>query len=122
MAEKEGGNKVSVQTESSTVPDVPSFSITYLGESLVCSPTGLIKTKTHKDLVTYQCQNKYADNKGEKLQDEARGNDETKRMRNEIRNKMAQGAVYSVQIPLYDANSLTMAKLIATRQLNNSPY
>lgn len=119
MADQESGN---APLTHNLIPDVPEFSITYLGESLVCSPTGLIKTKTHKDLVTYQCQNKYADNKGEKLQDEARGHDETKRMRNEIRNKMAQGAVYSVQIPLYDANSLTMAKLIATRQLNNSPY
>lgn len=122
MAEKKSGNRVSVQTESSTVPDVPKFSITYLGESLVCSPNGLIKTKTHKDLVTYQCKNEYADDKSEKLQDEARGNDETKRLRNEVRNKMAQGAVYSVQIPLYDANSPTMARLIAKRQLNNKPY
>lgn len=121
MADKVSGSTLSAQAES-PIPNVHEFSITYLGEALVCSPTGLIKTKTRKDLVTYQCQNKYADDKSEKKQDEARGNAETKRLRDQVKNKIAKGAVYSVQIPLYAAQNSTKARFIAEQQLNNKPY
>ena len=58
MADKESGSAVSMPADS-PIPDVPEFSIIYQGEALVCSPIELIKTKTHKDLVKYQCQEKY---------------------------------------------------------------
>jgi len=119
MADKEDNN---VLSSNSLIPDVPQFSITYQGEALVCSPTGLIKTKTHKDLVTYECQKAYADVESQKIQDAETGVAETKRLHEDVQNKIAQGTKYSVEIPIYDANSPTKAKIIAERQLNNRPY
>ena len=87
MAEVRGG---------SPIPDVPEFSIIYEGKGLLCSPIELIKKKTHKDLVKYQCQEKYTDQKGEKKQDEARGHAETELLVNDHKIMIAQGAVYSV--------------------------
>lgn len=122
IAEKEPSSELLAQTDSNIVPDVPTFSLTYQGEVLVCVPTGLIKNKRRKELVTYQCQKEYSDNKNDTKQDEARGNEETQRMRNEVRNRIEEGVKYSVEIPLYDANSPSIARLIAKRQLNNSPH
>ena len=79
MADKESGSALLSQTKS-PILDVPAFSITYQGEALVCSPIELIKKKTRKDLVKYQCQAKYRDHEGEKKQDEARGHAETERL------------------------------------------
>ena len=104
------------------IPNVPEFSITYLGDSLVCSPTDLIKTKTHKDLVSYECQKKYAEQEIEKKQDEERGHAEAQRLNQDIKNKIAKGVTYTVEIPLYDAESPTRAKIIAQRQLNDKPH
>ena len=104
------------------IPKVPEFSITYLGEDLVCSPTGLIKTKTHKDLVTYDCQKHYAKDPLEIKQDDERGHAEIQRMNSDVKSKMEKGVVYSVEIPLYDANSPRKAKLIAEQQLKKRPY
>ncbi len=111
-----------VTSHSSLVPDVPKFSITYQGDTLVCSPTELIKTKTHKDLVKYECQKKYIDQTIEKKQDDERGHAETQRLNEDVKSKIAQGPAYSVEIPLYDAGSPTRAKIIAQRQLENRPH
>ncbi len=119
MADKEDNN---ILFANSLIPDVPQFSITYQGEALVCSPTGLIKTKTHKDLVTYECQKSYTDVKSQKIQDVEPGVAETKRLRDDVQNKIVQGTKYSVEIPLYDADSPTKARIMAERQLNNRPY
>ena len=119
MANKENNNTLSINSE---FPNVPKFSITYLDEALECSPTGLIKTKTHKDLVTYECQKQHADVKVEKKEDEERGYAEIQRLNQDVKNKIAQGMTYEVEIPLYDADSPTKARMIAQRQLNNKPY
>ncbi len=119
MADKEDKNLLSA---NSLIPDVPQFTITYQGEALVCSPTGLIKTKTHKDLVTYECQKVYTDVMSQKIQDVEPGVSETKRLRKDVQNKIAQGTKYSVEIPLYDADRPTKARIMAERQLNNRPY
>jgi len=104
------------------IPDVPEFSITYLDEELLCVPTGLIKTKTHKDHVTYQCQEMYTDVKIKKKKEAEPGIAETKRLRQDVKNKIEKGSVFSVEIPLYDAKSPRKAKIIAEHQLNNKPY
>ncbi len=120
MAESKNDN---VLTANSLIPDVPEFSITYQGESLLCSPTGLIKTKTHKDLVTYDCQKKYTGEKIEKKPEEERGLAETQRLKKDVQNKIAKGTIYSVEIPLFDAkNSPRRSKIIAERELNNIPH
>ena len=103
------------------IPDVPEFSVTYQGEALVCSPIELIKTKTHKDLVKYQCQEKYSEHKGEKNQEEARGHAETERLSNEVKDKIAQGTVYTLEIPLYAAH-ISQRRILAEQQLNDKPY
>jgi predicted porin len=111
-----------VTSPSSLDPDVPKFYITYQGDALVCSPTELIKKKTHKDLVKYECKKKDIDQTIEKKQDEERGHAETQRLNEDVKNKIAQGPTYSVEIPLYDADSPTRAKIIAQQQLNNRPH
>lgn len=103
-------------------PNVPEFSITYQNEALMCSPTELIKTKTHKDLVAYECKKEYPDYKIEIKQYEERGQAETDRLHKDIKNKIAKGIVYSVEIPLKDVDSPTRARIIAEHQLNNRPY
>lgn len=104
------------------IPDVPEFSITYQGESLLCSPTGLIKTKSHKDLVTYDCQKKYTGEKIEKKPEEERGLAETQRLKKDVQNKIAKGIIYSVEIPLSDAKNSIRRRIIAERELNNIPH
>ena len=121
MADKESGSVLSALADS-TIPDVPAFSITYQSEALLCSPIELIKTKTRKDLVKYQCQGKYADHEGEKNQDEERGHAETERLYKNVKNKIAQGADYTVLIPLNAAQSPQRARILAEQQLNDKPY
>jgi hypothetical protein len=121
MADKADSNITLVQSES-LIPNVPELSITYLGEALTCSPTGLIKQKSHKDLVTYRCQGEYSDYVSKKKREEQRGNDETRRLADQIKQKMDKGAVYSVQIPIDLAKRPARASLIAQRQLNDRPY
>ena len=118
----ETNNTLPSQTDS-LIPNVPEFSTTYQGESLLCFPTGLIKTKSHKDLVSYKCQKKYVDdNKLEKKPQEERGLAETQRLYKDVQNKIAKGTIYSVEIPLSDAKSPRRAKRIAQRQLDNKPH
>ncbi len=113
MADEESG---------SPIPDVPEFSVTYEGEALLCSPIELIKKKTHKDLVKYQCQKKYVEKEVEKKQLESRGHEETKRLYTVVKNERAQGTVYSLEIPLYAAKRPERARLLAEQELNNRPY
>lgn len=103
------------------IPDIPHFSILYLNEELICNPTELITTKEHKDFIRYQCQKSFAE-KIEKKTDVEPGLEETKQLRKDVKNKIKTGSVFSVEIPLYDANSPRRAKIIAERQLNNKPY
>lgn len=119
MADEEDNN---VQSPNSSIPDVPKFSITYQNEDLVCSPTGLIKTKTRKDLVTYECQKEFLDVKIKKMRDAEHGVAETKRLRQSVKNKVAQGSKYLVEIPLYDTDSPRKARIIAEQQLKNRPH
>ena len=106
---------------ASSVPNVPEFSITYEGDKLVCSPIELIKTKIQKDLVRYECQKAYATQVIEKDREEQRGHAETQRLKSDVKNKMSKGLVYSVEIPLTDADSPTRRKIIALRQLEKKP-
>ncbi len=106
----------------SLIPDVPEFSITFQGKLLLCSPNGFIKTKTHKELVTYECQNEYTPDKIEKKQHTEPGMAETQQLKKDVQNKIAKGTIYSVEIPLYDAKNPRIAKITAARQLNNKPY
>jgi len=114
--------KIDSPSNNPVIPSVPNFSITYLGDRLLCTPTGLIKTKMHKDLVTYECQKETADVVSKDAEDEMRGHAETERLRNEVKDKIAKGVIYSVEIPLSDASRPTLARIIAERQLNNRPY
>jgi len=107
---------------ASIVPNVAEFSITYESDTLVCSPIELIKTKTHKDLVRYECQKAYPAQEIEKDQEEQRGHAETQRLKSDVKNKMSKGLVYSVEIPLNDADSPTRRTKIALRQLEKKPH
>ncbi len=107
---------------NNVIPDVPKFSITYQDEDLLCAPTGLIRTKTRKDLVTYECQKRYADVKSQKLKDAEPGVAESRRLKEDVLNKIEQGSTYRVEIPLYDADSPRKARIIAERQLNDRPH
>jgi len=115
-------DNVNTSSDNDMISNVPEFFLTFEGDELVCSPTKLIKTKTRKDLVQYECQKRYSEQEIEKNQDEQRGHAETKRLENEVKNKIAKGLVYSVEIPLNDANSPTKAKIIALQQLKNRPH
>jgi len=106
----------------SAIPDVPEFSITYQGVVLLCSPIELIEKKTHKDLVKYQCQKKYVENETETKQLESRGPAETKRLYKNVKNKIAQGTLYSIKIPLYAAHRPERVRLLAEQELNNRSY
>ena len=119
MADKEDSNVLSA---NSLIPNVPKFSITYLGEALECAPAGLIKSKTRKDLVTYECQKADIDIKSQKTEEAEPGVAEIKRLGKDVKNKIAQGTTYSVVIPLSEAKSPARAGIIAQRQLNNRPY
>ena len=107
---------------NTSTPDVPEFSITFQGDTLVCTPTELIKTKTHKDLVVYECQKGNIDYEIEKKQDEERGHAEIQRLTSDVKSKIDQGPVYSVEIPLHDANTPRRAKRIALQQIKNKPH
>jgi len=107
---------------SDPIPDVPEFSITYQGDLLLCSPTGLIKTKTRKDLVTYECRKKYVEKKIEKKEDDERGHAETIRLNRDVKEKMAKGPSYSVEVPLQVADIPVRARIIAENQLNDRPF
>ena len=84
MADKKSDNPL---PEKNLIPNVPEFSITYQGEELICSPTGLIKTKTHKDLVAYECQKKYVNESIEKIPHAERGLAETRRLSKDIKTR-----------------------------------
>jgi len=113
-------NELSSQINS-PILDVPQLSITYEGEALVCSPTGLIKTKTHKDLVTYECKKIVTDIKRQKTEEAEQGHDELRRLSKDVENKVAEGTIYTVEIPLHDTHSPAKARIIAQRQLKNRP-
>lgn len=104
------------------IPNVPEFSITFQDEALLCTPTGLIKTKTHKEFVTYQCQKAYTNDMSQRAQNVEPGHAEIKRLSKNVQNKIAQGTIYTVEIPLHDAKSPTKSRIIAELQLNNMPY
>ena len=106
----------------SPIPDVPEFSVTYEGEVLLCSPVELIKKKTLKNHVKYQCQRKYSDQKSHQNQEEAHGHEETQRLKKDLKNKIDQGTVYSVEIPLYAAHRPERAQILAEQQLKDNPY
>jgi len=110
------------QTDNTIIPDVPQFSITYEGEVLQCSPTGLIKTDSRKDLVTYECQKEQSELKADEIEDAEPGDDETRRLREEVKNKIEEGAKYTVEVPQSDAYSPTRRRVIAEQQLYNRPY
>ncbi|HEY9129907.1 MAG TPA: hypothetical protein VIN02_08725 [Sulfurovum sp.] len=113
--------KNNLTANDASILNLPEFSITFQGDALVCSPIGLIKTKTRKDLVTYECHRPYIGQEIEKKQDEQRGHAETQRLKSEVKDKVAKGVVYSVEIPLYDTDSPTKLKLITLQQLSNMP-
>lgn len=104
------------------IPGVADFSINYLNEFYQCSPTGLIKTKTRKDKVTYECKKKYPDDSIMSIEDVQSGDAEAQRLRKEVKNNVTKGVSYTVEIPLYDADSPEKSRLIAQQQLNNKPY
>jgi predicted porin len=111
-----------LSSDHDLIPDVPDFSITYQDDTLICSPTGVIETKTHNDLVSYECQKRYFEHEIEKKEEDARGVVETQRLKSEVKQKTAKGAIYSVEIPLKDANSPTRARIIAQQQLKHGSY
>jgi len=119
VAEEENNNTLPTNAQ---VPDFPKFSLTHEGHVLECSPTGLIKTKTHKDLVTFECQKSDTAVKSQTLKEVEPGVAETKRLRDEVLNKVVEGVKYSVEIPLYDAHSSTKSRILAQRQLNDKPH
>lgn len=111
-----------LMADDTITPNVPEFSITYQNEPLVCSPKEVIKTKTHKDLVAYECKKEQPGYEIEIKHHEERGQAETDRMHKDVTNKMTKGVVYSVEIPLKAADDPTKARKIAERQLNKRAY
>lgn len=114
-------NNVLVQDDN-IIPDVPKFSITYLDEALVCSPLELIKTKSHKDFVTYKCSKKNVPSVSKKKENEKRGVDETSRLTKAVKEQIEQGSVHTVQIPLSSAHNPIQSQLIAEQQLKDRPH
>ena len=108
------------------VPDVPSFSMKYNGDMLECFPNRLIRKKTHKNTIEYRCVKKYIAASStadmEISGDEQRGRDETKRLRQDVEDRMKTGRVTTVEISEGDARRPWMASYVAKRKLENRFY
>jgi len=110
--------------EKVRIPDVPSFLITYQGESLKCYPTTYNDSAFYERRIEYRCLKKdipftYSDTSGMSSDGEATGQDETRRLLNEVKNKKSVGNIYTVQIPERLAYTPWKAKAYALRQLKN---
>ncbi len=110
-----------------TIPNVPSFTLDFNSENLVCYPSKFIRSKTHKHFIEFLCMNKKisvlpADHKTDTDSRNKKGRDETNFLRREALEKGNTGTVYKVQIPQDDARSPKTASRIAKQQLNNGFY
>jgi hypothetical protein len=103
------------------IPDVPTFEMNYKNEQLKCYPNALIKKKTRKNLVEYYCIKKNIatrfTGKDEISGMEQRGREETKRLRQSVKDKVNTGEILKVQIPLYDAQRPWLASYTAKQRL-----
>lgn len=113
-----------LSTKKEIVPDVPAFSLNFKGEALKCYPTRYDTKHFYEREVEYQCIRKdikITDTEIDNIvsDGEATGQDETKRMRDEIKNKQNIGAIYTVQIPERYAKTPWRARSFAERQLKS---
>ena len=69
--------------------DIPEFSITYQNETLICSPTALIKTKINIGLVEYECKKASPESEIDITKHEERGQAETSRLHKDVKNKIS---------------------------------
>ena len=106
------------------VPDVPTFSLDFKGETLTCYPIRYDNKHFYERQIEYRCIRKDI-----KLADtetintvsdgEATGREETKRMQDEIINKKNIGTMYTVSIPERYARTPWRARNIAQRELRS---
>ena len=105
------------------IPDFPSFTTKYDGHTLECFPKRVIEKKTRKHLIEYLCVKKHiqAVDRTEREVDsqEQRGRDETKRLRQDVEDKVKTGGVIKVEIPQEDAKHPWIASYVAKRKLEN---
>jgi len=108
------------------IPDVPTFTVKYNGDTLECFPNRLIRKKTRKDMIEYRCIKKYiaasssADT--EISGNEQRGRDETKRLRQDVEDRKKTGRITTVEIQKSDAYRPWIASYVAKRKLEDRFY
>ena len=106
------------------VPNVPTFSLDFKGESLTCYPIRYNDKHFYERQIKYRCIRKdikLADTEiSEVLSDgEATGQEETKRFQEEIKSKRNIGTIYTVNIPERYARTPWRARNVAERELRS---
>ncbi len=110
--------------EKEKVPDVPIFSLNFKGEALKCYPVRYINKKFYEREIEYKCLRKDIEITDIQTDDvildgEATGQDETQRMKEEVKNRQNIGAIYTVHIPERNARNTWKASSMAHRELRN---
>ncbi len=106
------------------IPNVPVFPLNYKDEALKCYPVRYINKNFYEREIEYVCLRKDIKVTDGKINDvvedgEATGQEETDRMREEVKNKQNMGATYTVHIPERNARNIWKASSIASRQLKS---
>gem|GEM_PF-1679620 len=106
------------------IPDVPTFSLDFKGKALTCYPTRYDDKHFYERRVEYRCIRKdikITDTEIDSIvpDGEATGQEETIRMRDEIKNKQNVGSIYTVRIPERYAGTPWRASNIAKGQLRD---
>ncbi len=106
------------------VPDVPTFSLNFKGEALTCYPTRYNEKHFYERQIEYRCIRKDIKITDTKISStvsdgEATGQEETKRLQDEIKNKQNIGSIYTVQVPERYARTPWRASNIAERELRS---
>ena len=109
------------------IPDVPPFNLTYKETSLKCYPSSLIETKIKRKFVEFVCvqrnlANRLVSDTEEILSEEDRGREETKRLRQNMKEQKSIGEIYYVKIPEGDARYPKIASREAKQILEKDRY
>ena len=110
-----------------TIPDVPPFTLTYKEKSLKCYPSSLTETKRKKKFVEFVCAQRHLANRlisnTEKISsEEDRGREETKRLKQNMKDQKSVGEIYYVKIPEGDAHYPKIASREAKQILEKNRY
>lgn len=106
-------------------PNTPSFYIRQGWVKLKCIPKEMIFKKDSGDRVKYHCMQNYLQEGDENSSDaskEARGTEETDRMREKIREKVDTGAIYTISLPLNSIHNIRRNQFIAKQQITQSSH